>query len=75
MSQTSKVRENCRGLTELVVLGVGLRLGIITPTVFAMLVVMTLVTTVLTAPVLTLIDRVAARQRSTVLKGPEAVAR
>ncbi|MFC9588014.1 cation:proton antiporter [Streptomyces yangpuensis] len=66
---------NCRGLTELVVLGVGLQLGIITPTVFAVLVVMTLVTTVLTAPALTLIDRVAARQRSTFLKVPEAVAR
>ncbi|WP_063762253.1 cation:proton antiporter [Streptomyces bicolor] len=56
---------NCRGLTELVVLGVGLQTKIITPTVFAMLVVMTLVTTVLTAPALTLIDRLAARRRAT----------
>ncbi|WP_018544269.1 cation:proton antiporter [Streptomyces sp. LaPpAH-108] len=53
---------NCRGLTELVVLGVGLQLGVITPTVFTMLVVMTLVTTMLTAPALTLIDRVSARR-------------
>jgi Kef-type K+ transport system membrane component KefB len=53
---------NCRGLTELVVLGVGLELGVITPTVFTMLVVMTLVTTMLTAPALTLIDRVSARR-------------
>ncbi|MCX5122870.1 cation:proton antiporter [Streptomyces sp. NBC_00347] len=67
---------NCRGLTELVVLGVGLELGIITPTVFAMLVVMTLVTTVLTAPALTLIDRMAAQRRSLSLKqGGRAVAR
>ncbi|MEU5209192.1 cation:proton antiporter [Streptomyces sp. NPDC020742] len=53
---------NCRGLTELVVLGIGLQLKVITPTVFAMLVVMTLVTTVLTAPALHLIDRVSARR-------------
>ncbi|MET8102480.1 cation:proton antiporter [Streptomyces sp. NPDC005236] len=53
---------NCRGLTELVVLGVGLQLGVITPTVFTMLVVMTLLTTMLTAPALTLIDRVSARR-------------
>jgi Kef-type K+ transport system membrane component KefB len=66
---------NCRGLTELVVLGVGLQLGIITPTVFAMLVVMTLVTTALTAPGLTLIDRLAARQRATPVKQREVVAK
>jgi Kef-type K+ transport system membrane component KefB len=66
---------NCRGLTELVVLGVGLQLGIITPTVFAMLVVMTLVTTVLTAPGLTLIDRLAAQQRATPVKQRELVAK
>ncbi|MFH0518983.1 cation:proton antiporter [Streptomyces sp. M41] len=53
---------NCRGLTELVVLGVGLELGVISPTVFTMLVVMTLVTTMITAPALTLIDRVSARR-------------
>lgn len=66
---------NCRGLTELVVLGVGLELKIITPTVFAMLVVMTLVTTVLTAPGLSLIDRLAAQQRATPVKRREVVAR
>ncbi|WP_034090836.1 cation:proton antiporter [Streptacidiphilus albus] len=65
---------NCRGLTELVVLGVGLQLGIITPTVFAMLVVMTLVTTVLTAPGLTLIDRWAAQLRAAPVKQREVVA-
>ena len=65
---------NCRGLTELVVLGVGLQLKIITPTVFAMLVVMTLVTTVLTAPRLTLIDRLAAQRRATSVKQREVAA-
>ncbi|MEV7617227.1 cation:proton antiporter [Streptomyces sp. NPDC089799] len=48
---------NCRGLTELVVLNVGLDLGVITPTVFTMFVIMALVSTVLTAPALTLISR------------------
>ncbi|TCO44752.1 cation:proton antiporter [Actinocrispum wychmicini] len=48
---------NCRGLTELVVLNIGLDLKIISPTVFAMLVIMTLVTTMLTAPALTVIER------------------
>ena len=46
---------NCRGLTELVVLAVGLQLGVITPTLFTMLVVMTLVSTALTAPALALL--------------------
>jgi Kef-type K+ transport system membrane component KefB len=49
---------NCRGLTELVVLNVGLQLKVISPTVFAMLVVMTLVSTIATAPALALIGRV-----------------
>ncbi|SDW71887.1 Kef-type K+ transport system, membrane component KefB [Amycolatopsis xylanica] len=52
---------NCRGLTELVVLTIGLRLHVITPTVFAMLVLMTLVSTVMTAPALTLADRLRRR--------------
>jgi Kef-type K+ transport system membrane component KefB len=43
---------NCRGLTELVVLNIGLELKVITPTVFAMLVVMTLISTMLTSPAL-----------------------
>jgi Kef-type K+ transport system membrane component KefB len=48
---------NCRGLTELVVLNIGLQLGVISPTVFSMLVVMTLVSTVATGPGLSLIAR------------------
>ncbi|MBB5857403.1 cation:proton antiporter [Amycolatopsis umgeniensis] len=48
---------NCRGLTELVVLNVGLQMKVISPTVFAMLVIMTLVSTIATAPALTLIAR------------------
>ena len=43
---------NTRGLMELIVLNIGLDLGIISPTLFAMLVIMALVTTMMTAPVL-----------------------
>src|ERR1700730_4415237 len=48
---------NCRGLTELVVLNLGLQLRVISPTIFAMLVIMTLLSTVATAPGLSVIAR------------------
>jgi len=51
---------NCRGLTELIVLNVGLSLGLITPTVFTMFVVMALVSTMLTAPIF---DRLCKGER------------
>jgi Kef-type K+ transport system membrane component KefB len=43
---------NTRGLMELIVLNIGLDLGVISPTLFAMMVVMALVTTMMTAPAL-----------------------
>ena len=43
---------NTRGLMELIVLGVGLDLGVISPTLFTMMVVMALVTTMATSPAL-----------------------
>jgi len=43
---------NTRGLTELIVLNIGLSLGIISPLLFTMLVIMALVTTVMTSPLL-----------------------
>jgi Kef-type K+ transport system membrane component KefB len=43
---------NTPGLMELIVLNIGLDLGVISPTLFAMMVIMALVTTGLTAPVL-----------------------
>ncbi|MDH6354344.1 Kef-type K+ transport system membrane component KefB [Dysgonomonas sp. PH5-45] len=49
---------NTRGLMELVVLNIGYDLGILTPEIFAMLVVMALATTFLTSPLLNLIDRI-----------------
>jgi Kef-type K+ transport system membrane component KefB len=48
---------NTRGLMELIVLNKGLELGVITPTLFAMLVIMALVTTVMTGPLLSLLSR------------------
>jgi len=47
---------NTRGLMELIVLSVGLDLHVLSPTLFAMLVVMAVVTTLATAPILQLVD-------------------
>jgi Kef-type K+ transport system membrane component KefB len=47
---------NTRGLTELVVLNLALQQGVISPVVFSMMVLMALVTTFMTAPVLQLLD-------------------
>jgi Kef-type K+ transport system membrane component KefB len=56
---------NTRGLMELIVLNVGLDLGVISPTVFTMMVIMALVTTVATTPILAWVypDRELARDR------------
>jgi len=48
---------NTRGLMELIVLNIGLDLGVISPTLFAMMVLMALVTTMATSPVLRLLIR------------------
>jgi Kef-type K+ transport system membrane component KefB len=55
---------NTRGLMELVVLNIGLDLKVISPALFSMMVVMALVTTFMTSPLLTLI-RPSARDLST----------
>ena len=43
---------NARGLVELIVLNIGLDLGVISPRLFTMLVIMALVTTLMTSPIL-----------------------
>jgi Kef-type K+ transport system membrane component KefB len=48
---------NTRGLMELVVLNIGLDLGVISPTVFTMMVLMALVTTVMTSPLVIMLQR------------------
>lgn len=47
---------NTRGLMELVVLNIGYDLGVLTPEIFAMMVIMALVTTAMTGPALDLIN-------------------
>jgi Kef-type K+ transport system membrane component KefB/nucleotide-binding universal stress UspA family protein len=56
---------NTRGLTELIVLNIGLSLKVISPLLFTMLVIMALVTTFMTSPLLELVypKRLAQRDR------------
>ncbi|MBK6633075.1 MAG: cation:proton antiporter [Chitinophagaceae bacterium] len=49
---------NTRGLMQLIVLNIGYDLGILSPEIFAMMVLMALVTTFMTGPALDLINRV-----------------
>lgn len=53
---------NTRGLIQLVVLEIGFELGILTPTVFTMMVLMALATTFMTTPALSLIDFFSKRR-------------
>ena len=48
---------NTRGLMELVVLNIGYDLGVLSPEIFAMMVFMALITTFMTGPLLSLIDK------------------
>jgi Kef-type K+ transport system membrane component KefB len=56
MASSLGILMNTRGLMELIVLNIGLNLGVITPTVFAMMVLMALVTTLATTPLLMLVN-------------------
>jgi hypothetical protein len=51
---------NTRGLMELIVLNIGLDLGVISPQLFTMMVLMALVTTFMTGPLLSLLHTVRA---------------
>jgi len=55
---------NTRGLMELVVLNIGYDLGILSPEVFSMMVIMALVTTFMTGPSLDLIERIFKQKTS-----------
>lgn len=52
---------NTRGLVELVALNIGYDLGVLTPQIFAMLVIMALATTFMTGPAMDLINWVGSR--------------
>ncbi len=57
---------NTRGLMELVVLNIGYDLGVLTPQVFTMMVIMALITTFMTGPALDLINRIfKSREKET----------
>jgi Kef-type K+ transport system membrane component KefB len=63
---------NTRGLMELIVLNVGLDMGVLSPTLFAMLVLMALVTTFSTTPLLGLVQRLrSTRAQPSLVDGPE----
>ncbi|GAB3879436.1 cation:proton antiporter [Kibdelosporangium lantanae] len=57
---------NARGLMQLIALNVGLQAGIVTPALFSVLVLVALVTTVMTSPWLSWLDRRAERRKETV---------
>jgi Kef-type K+ transport system membrane component KefB len=61
---------NTRGLTEIVIATVGLELGVITATVYTMLVLMALATTFMAAPILAVIDPSTRRHASESKRGP-----
>lgn len=48
---------NTRGLVELIVLNIGLDLGALSPTIFAMLVLMALLTTMMASPCIAVLDK------------------
>ncbi|MDO5016925.1 MAG: cation:proton antiporter [Porphyromonas sp.] len=58
---------NTRGLMELVILSMGLQLGILSPVVYAMLVIMTLVTTFMTTPAVNLLNLIWQKSDSRIL--------
>ena len=55
---------NARGLMQLIALNVGLAAGIVSPALFTVLVLVALVTTIMTAPLLSWLDRRDARKGS-----------
>jgi Kef-type K+ transport system membrane component KefB/nucleotide-binding universal stress UspA family protein len=54
---------NTRGLMELIVLNIGYDLGILSPQIFAIMVIMALVTTFMTGPLLHLIDYIFGKAK------------
>lgn len=60
---------NTRGLMELIVLNIGYDLGVLTPEIFAMMVIMALVTTFMTGPALDMINYFFREKDEAVLPG------
>ncbi len=55
---------NTRGLMELIALNIGYDLGVLSPTMFTILIIMALVTTLMTGPLLTLFGRLPTAARA-----------
>jgi len=53
---------NARGLMELIVLNIGYDLGVLSPRIFSMMVIMALITTFMTAPLLSLFEFLRRRE-------------
>jgi K+:H+ antiporter len=70
VASTLGILLNTRGLIELVVLNIGLDLGILSPVVFSMLVLMALVTTFMTSPIVRWLLRPVERQLAAELVEP-----
>jgi Kef-type K+ transport system membrane component KefB len=64
---------NARGLVELIVLNLGYDLGILPPQIFAMLVLMALVTTIMTGPLLQLRNALGRQEAVVAAGGPTSV--
>jgi Kef-type K+ transport system membrane component KefB len=63
---------NTRGLMELVVLNIGYDIGVLSPEIFAMMVIMALATTCMTGPAMDLIDRfMPEKKQDLVLSNPK----
>ena len=76
---TIGVLMNTRGLVELIVLNIGLQTGVLSPTLFAMLVIMAVVTTAMASPLLPLLGYRQSQQLDTpmdeiAVAQPESVA-
>ena len=59
---------NTRGLMELIVLNIGYDLGVLSPTVFTMMVLMALVTTLMTCPALSWIEHIGWKREAMSVK-------
>lgn len=64
---------NSRGLMELIALNIGLDLGILTPQIFAAMVIMAVVTTFAAAPLLSLFESISATRAAALPRPDDAV--
>jgi Kef-type K+ transport system membrane component KefB len=63
---------NTRGLVELIVLNIGYDLGVLSPRIFSMMVIMALITTFMTAPLLSLLEFLRRREVSIQAEIPDS---